>query len=91
MLLLAQAVDTLFSVFFWLIIIRAILSWIRPSGYSKFWGDLNRTVYALTEPLLAPIRNLIPGAGMGVDWSPLIAMLLLQLLKGVVVGVLVRL
>ena len=91
MLLLVQALDTLFTVFFWLIIIRAVLSWIRPSGYSKFWGDLNRTVYALTEPLLAPIRNAIPGGGMGIDWSPLIAMLLLQVLQGIVNSVLIRL
>jgi YggT family protein len=89
--LLAQAADTLFTIFFWLILIRAVLSWIRPSGYGKFWADLNRTLYALTEPVLAPIRNVVPGGGMGLDWSPLIALFLLQVVRGIVVGLLARL
>jgi YggT family protein len=89
-MLLAQSVNTLFNIFFWLIIIRAILSWIRPAGYSKFWADLNRTLYALTEPILSPIRNALPGGGMGIDWSPLVALFLLQILQRIVVALLLR-
>lgn len=89
--LLAQSVNTLFTIFFWLIIIRAVLSWIHPSGYSKFWSDLNRTLDALTEPILAPIRNVIPGGGMGIDWSPLIALFLLEIVQRIVVSLIFRL
>ena len=49
-------------------------------------GGLTAFVYQMTEPILAPIRRLIP-ASSGIDWSPLIAMLLL----GVIVRVIVRL
>lgn len=91
MALLAQAVGTLFSVLFWLIIIRSVLSWIRPSGYNKLLADVNRTLYVLTEPILAPIRNVIPGGGMGMDWSPLVALLLLEIAQNIVVSLLFRL
>lgn len=80
--ILAQTIDSIFRIFFWLIFIRAILSWIRPSSYGNFIADLNRVLYVLTEPILAPIRNLLPGQGMGVDFSPFIAMILLNILQG---------
>ena len=68
--------------FLWvMLIIRVVLSWTNPRG----GGGLTAFVYQMTEPFLAPIRRLLPPTS-GVDWSPLIAMLLL----GVIVRVLVR-
>jgi YggT family protein len=73
----------LLAFFLWfMLIIRVVLSWTNPMG----GGGLTAFVYQMTEPILAPIRRLIP-ASSGIDWSPLIAMLLL----GVVVRVVVRL
>ncbi len=73
----------LLAFFLWfMLIIRVVLSWTNPRG----GGGLTAFVYQMTEPILAPIRRLIP-ASSGIDWSPLIAMLLL----GVVVRVVVRL
>jgi len=66
----------------WLLIFaRVILSWTNPTG----GGGLIAFVYQATEPILAPIRRLLPPSA-GIDWSPLIAMLLL----GVIVRVIVR-
>lgn len=81
--ILAQTVQSVCRILFWLIFLRAILSWIRPSSYNRFLSDLNRVLYVLTEPILAPIRNLLPGGGMGLDFSPFIAMILLNILQGI--------
>jgi YggT family protein len=62
---------------------RVILSWIPlrlPFG-------LNELVWNVTEPVLAPIRRLLPSAG-GMDFSPFIALLLIQLLASVILRVL---
>lgn len=61
---------------FWILILaRVILSFIRIDPYHP----LVRLVYDLTEPILAPIRRILPPMS-GLDFSPLIALLLLQLL-----------
>lgn len=73
----------LLAFFLWFMLIaRVVLSWTNPMG----GGGLTAFVYQMTEPILAPIRRLIP-ASSGIDWSPLIAMLLL----GVILRVVVRL
>jgi len=65
-----------------LIFIRALLSWFMPVGRDP----LTRLLMDVTEPLLAPIRqltrNLIPG--MMIDFSPIIAIVVLQILSGMV-------
>ena len=58
-----------------LILIRVILSWIDPLGNIS----VTRFVQSIVDPILTPIRNLLPNLG-GFDFSPLVAMLLLQLL-----------
>ena len=64
----------------WLVILaRVLLSWINP----RFDGPLGRFVYETTEPLLAPIRRLLPQTG-GIDFSPLILLIVLGLLTRVV-------
>ena len=69
----------LFVVVLWLLVIsRVLLSWINP----RFEGPVARFLYETTEPLLSPIRRILPQTGM-IDLSPLVLMLLL--------GVVVRL
>jgi YggT family protein len=64
----------------WLIVIgRVLLSWINP----RFEGPVARFLYETTEPLLSPIRRVLPQAGM-LDWSPLILLLGLGILLRVV-------
>jgi YggT family protein len=63
----------LLSTLLWVLILaRVIISWTNPRG----GGSLVAFVYQVTEPILAPIRRLIPPTS-GIDWSPLIAMLIL--------------
>jgi YggT family protein len=66
----------------WLLLIaRVVLSWTNPMG----GGGLTAFVYQATEPILAPIRRILPQTP-GVDWSPLIAMLLLGVILRLVGG-----
>jgi YggT family protein len=69
-------VNTIFDLIYLLIIVRVLLSWLRPDPYAP--GI--RLIYQLTEPLLAPFRGLLP-MGAGLDFSPLIALLFFQLLR----------
>ena len=76
----------LLAFFLWFMLIaRVVLSWTNPMGGGR-GGGLVAFVYQMTETILSPIRRLMPPTG-GLDWSPLIAMLLL----GVVLRVVVRL
>ena len=82
--------DTLFRILFWLILCRAILSWIRPSSYNRLFADVNQVLVTLTEPLLAPIRNLIPPYRLGLDFSPFIALILLDVLRDLTRSLILR-
>ncbi len=63
----------LLALVLWLLIIaRVIISWVLPMG----GGGVVAFVYQVTEPILAPIRRVIPPSA-GIDWAPLIAVLLL--------------
>ena len=57
------------------IFLRAILSWISPGQTNM----LTNILYQITEPILAPLRRIIPRVGM-LDFSPLVAIILLQLI-----------
>lgn len=78
--LLVNFVQLLVTVFWVLLLVRVVLSWTNPGGGG---GGLTATVYQLTEPILAPIRRYLPPTG-GIDWSPLIAMLLMSVILRVV-------
>ena len=75
---LAKVVDIALTIFYWLILIRALISWVNPDPYNPIVQFLHKT----TEPVLEPIRRLIPvGYRIGIDISPLIAFLVLVFLK----------
>ncbi|MGM0594344.1 MAG: YggT family protein, partial [Pseudomonadota bacterium] len=69
------------SIFLIAIIIQAISSWINPGQYNPVLGVL----HSLTEPLLRPARRLLPPIS-GIDLSPLLVILALQVLKMLVLG-----
>lgn len=58
------------------IIIRALISWIMPQEGS----GLTRVLLDITEPILAPIRRVLPPVA-GIDFSPILAMILVQLVS----------
>lgn len=64
------------------IIIQALSSMLAPGGLGKF----SLLLYDLTDPLLAPLRRAIPPLGM-FDLSPMIAIILLIIIRQVVVGI----
>lgn len=61
------------------IIGRVIMSWIDQPGTMR----VTQILHEITEPILAPLRSILPSMGM-FDFTPIIAMLLLQLLEGLV-------
>ncbi|HEX3219669.1 MAG TPA: YggT family protein [Candidatus Limnocylindria bacterium] len=73
--LLSTFISMLALVLTILIFARVIISWTNPMG----GGSLTAFIYQATEPILAPIRRIVPPAG-GFDWSPMIALLLLGVL-----------
>jgi YggT family protein len=77
---LVQIASRIFSV---LIIGRALLSWVSPDPRNVIVA----LVYRITEPALAPVRNLLPGTG-GIDFSPLIVLIGIQVLERVLVQLL---
>ena len=78
---LINFVQLLAFVLWLLLIARVVLSWTNPTG----GGGLTAFIYQATEPLLGPIRRILPPAG-GMDWSPLVAMLLLGVILRLVAG-----
>lgn len=58
---------------------RVLYSWINP----RFEGPLGRFLFEATEPILRPIRRVLPQGG-ALDWSPLIAFLVLSVIAGLV-------
>ncbi|MBU3959200.1 MAG: YggT family protein [Candidatus Omnitrophica bacterium] len=83
---LARILDIALAILYWLILIRAIISWVNPDPYNP----IVQFLYKATEPILYPIRKLLPsGLKMGIDISPIIAFLAIIFLKSFLVKTLV--
>ncbi len=65
---LAQVVDYLLTAYMWIVIARAIISWVNPDPYNP----IVRFLYSATEPVLYRIRRLLPLYAGGIDFSPII-------------------
>ncbi|PIQ81974.1 MAG: hypothetical protein COV76_06085 [Candidatus Omnitrophica bacterium CG11_big_fil_rev_8_21_14_0_20_64_10] len=72
----AQLVGILFELYWWAILIRVLLSWVSPDPFNPIVQFLNR----ITEPVLAPLRRVIPAAG-SFDLSPMVVLIGLPILK----------
>lgn len=73
--MLASLIVLLIQLYSFVILARVLMSWVQIDPHSP----LAMTIYNLTEPVLAPIRNALPPAA-GLDFSPIIAIVLLQVL-----------
>ena len=84
-ILLANSVNVFSNVLYFLILARVLLSWIPMQPANK----IRQFFYALTEPLLGPIRSLINksplGGGMMVDFSPVIVLFIIQILRNIII------
>jgi YggT family protein len=78
MLSLAVLIDKVIDIYTWIVIAGAIMSWLVAFGVvnvnNKFIRMVVDVLYRLTEPVLRPIRNILPNLG-GVDISPVILLL----------------
>jgi len=72
---IANIIDVLLTIVWWLILVRALISWVNPDPYSPIVQFLYRT----TEPILQPVRRLLPSTG--IDISPMIVFLLIMFLR----------
>jgi YggT family protein len=87
---LVQIADLLLTILTWIIIVQVILSWllafnvlnIHSGGVRNFIVALDR----LTAPLYRPIRRMLPDFG-GIDFSPLVILILIQVIKKLLAGV----
>lgn len=70
------------------IVVRAIASWVRPQVYSPAYHRFMNLLEAVTEPVLAPIRRVVPPVGPGIDFSPLVAVILLEVVRTVLIRLL---
>ena len=87
MWLIRESIVRFFAVLDFLIIARIILSWININPYST----IPRLIYQLTEPILAPFRNLLFRFGIGghmFDFSPILAILALNILQPLILRML---
>ena len=79
-----RLVDTLISIFIWLLIAQAVLSWLVSFGivnrYNRVVSTIGDFLWRVTEPLLRPIRRVLPDLG-GIDISPVILILILWFVR----------
>lgn len=78
---LAKVMDTVLFIYMWIIIIRAVLSWVNPDPYNP----IVRFIHNVTEPVLYQIRRRLPVSFGGIDLSPVIVLLIIMFLQNFVV------
>ena len=71
------AADLVLQTLWFVVLGRVLISWVDPAGS----GRVARLLIDLSEPILGPVRRVLPTTG-GPDWSPLLVMLALQFLRG---------
>jgi YggT family protein len=83
----AQVLGLLLRAYMWIIVARAIISWVSPDPYNP----IVRFLHSATDPLLYRIRRFIPVSFGGIDFSPLIAIAAILFLETFLVGSLLEL
>jgi YggT family protein len=77
-------VSTVITIYVWLLIAQAVLSWLVAFGivnrYNRVVATIGDFLWRITEPLLRPIRRVLPDLG-GIDISPVLLILLLWFLR----------
>ncbi|MBV9558464.1 MAG: YggT family protein [Pseudolabrys sp.] len=87
-------VDTIITLYIWILIAAAVLSWLIAFNVvnprSPLVANLGEFLYRITEPALRPIRNILPNLG-GIDISPVILIIGLLFLKQLIFWLYIRL
>ena len=74
---LARIIDIVLTLYMWIIIFRAVISWVNPDPYNK----IVILLYRATEPVLRPVRRILPLRNVGIDLAPLIVILVIVFLQ----------
>lgn len=85
LLAVAQILNIVLSIYMWIIIIAALISWVNPDPYNP----IVRFLYSVTAPVLRPIRRRI-GIWSGIDISPLIVILIIWFIKSFLITSLIE-
>ena len=84
---LARIVDIVLTLYMWIIIFRAVISWVNADPYNKIVIFL----YRVTEPVLRPVRRILPLRNIGIDFSPIIVILVIIFLQYFLVETIIQL
>lgn len=84
---LAKIIDIALTIYMWIVIFRAVISWVNPDPYNP----IVRFLYRATEPVMARVRRFLPLGNLGIDISPIIVILVIIFLQSFVVASLVQL
>jgi YggT family protein len=74
---IAVVLEYVLTTLSWLVIIRALISWVSPDPFNP----IVRFLYAVTEPVLSPFRRVIPIHNIGIDISPVLALIFIWFVK----------
>ncbi len=85
LLALANILHIALNIYMWVIIARAILSWVNPDPYNP----IVRFIYNITEPVLHAVRSRIPVNLGGIDFTPMIVLLAIVFLDNFLVSSLI--
>ncbi len=80
---LGGIVHSLLTVYIWVVIIGALLSWVRPDPYNP----IVQIIYRLTEPAYKLIRRMMPTVFNGLDLAPLILIISLNVIDVILVNI----
>lgn len=83
---IAKIIDVILSIYMWIIIARAVISWVNPDPYNQ----IVQFLYRITEPVMAPVRRWLPLRGMGIDFSPIVIILVIIFLQSFLVRTMIE-
>ena len=83
----AKILDVVLSLYTWVIIIWALLSWVNPDPYKT----IVQFLYRATEPVMRPVRRWLPFGNFGIDLSPVVVILAIMFLQYFLVPSLIQL
>ncbi|MBN2645522.1 MAG: YggT family protein [Desulfuromonadaceae bacterium] len=83
---IAGLVDLAFSLYIFVLVARAVLSWVNPDPYNP----IVRFIHAATDPVLFRIRKLVPLQFSGIDFSPLLLLVALSFVQRILHAILVQ-
>ena len=84
---LAHVLNTFLTVYMWIVIIAALITWVNPDPYNP----IVRFLYSVTEPVFRYVRRVLPLPSMSIDISPIIVILIIIFLQYFLVASLIQL